>query len=87
MYKIKDKYYVKVSGNFVEVELVYSANDVSLKPTNICLEDNGQLNVEEVNFKDIKESLLNEHKKQITRNMFDNGEIKRPKQTKYSSLK
>ena len=63
LYKIEDKYYVRVGKDFTEVELVYKDNDVDLKPTQNVLEDNGNLYWEEVNFLAIKDNLLEEHNK------------------------
>ena len=56
MYKIKDKYYVKVSGNFVEVELVYSANDVKY------LEKIMRLQYEELVKKGLEKAIIYENK-------------------------
>ena len=63
LYKIEDKYYVRVGKDFTEVELVYKDNDVDLKTTQNVLEDNGNLYWEEVNFLAIKDNLLEEHNK------------------------
>ena len=50
IYKIDNKYYVRVGKDFTEVELVFKDNDVDLKPTQNILEDNGNLKYEEINF-------------------------------------
>ena len=63
LYKISNKYYVKVGKDFVEVELVYSNNDISLKPTNNKIENDGNVKYIEVNFLSEKDNLLAEHKK------------------------
>ena len=58
IYKIEDKYYVRVGKDFTEVELVYKDNDVDLKPTQNILENNGNLVYEEINFWNEKARLL-----------------------------
>lgn len=62
IYKINNKYYVKVGKDFTEVELVFEDNDVDLKPTQNILENNGNVVFEEINFLNAKQSLLEEHK-------------------------
>lgn len=62
IYKIENKYYVRVGKDFTEVELVYADNDVDLKPTQNILEDNGKLLYEEINFMQYKPMLLEQHK-------------------------
>lgn len=61
LYKIDNKYYVRVGKDFTEVELVYKDNDVDLKPTQKVLENNGNINYEEVNFLQEKQKLLDKH--------------------------
>ena len=63
IYKIDNKYYVKVGKDFTEVELVYKDNDVDLKPTQHILENNGNLKYEEVNFLVEKKALLDSYNK------------------------
>ena len=62
IYKIDNKYYVRVGKDFTEVELVFKDNDVDLKPTQNILEDNGNLKYEEINFLQEKNKLLDEYK-------------------------
>ena len=62
IYKIENKYYVRVGKDFTEVELVFEDNDVDLKPTQNIIEDNGNLNYQEINFLNEKGRLLEEHK-------------------------
>ena len=78
IYKIDNKYYVRVGKDFTEVELVFKDNDVDLKPTQNILEDNGNINYTEINFLQEKQSLLDNHK--ATKKVdFDNKEIKTKK--------
>lgn len=78
IYKIDNKYYVRVGKDFTEVELVFKDNDVDLKPTQNILEDNGNINYIEINFLQEKQSLLDKHK--ATKKVeFDNKEIKNKK--------
>lgn len=60
LYKIKNKYYVKVGKDFTEVELVFKDNDVDLKPTQNIIENNGNIAYEEINFLQEKGKLLEE---------------------------
>lgn len=62
LYKIDNKYYVRVGKDFTEVELVFKDNDVDLKPTQKVLENNGNINYEEVNFLQEKTKLLKQSK-------------------------
>ena len=62
IYKIAEKYYVRVGKDFTEVELVFKDNDVDLKPTQNIIEDNGNLTYQEINFLNEKSRLLEEHK-------------------------
>lgn len=62
IYKIEDKYYVRVGKDFTEVELVFNDNDVDLKPTQNILENNGNIKYEEINFLAEKNKLLEENK-------------------------
>lgn len=62
IYKIENKYYVRVGKDFTEVELVFEDNDVDLKPTQNILENNGNIPYEEINFLNEKGRLLEEHK-------------------------
>jgi len=62
IYKIDNKYYVKVGKDFTEVELVFKDNDVDLKPTQNKLENNGNIPYEEINFLQEKGRLLEENK-------------------------
>lgn len=81
LYKIDEKYYVRVGKDFTEVELVFENNDVDLKPTQNILEDNGNVFYEEVNFLSEKEKLLEEY------NMADNNEKINNKNFKKSSFR
>lgn len=72
IYKIDNKFYVKVSGQFVELELVYKNNDVSLKPTTNKIDNKPELKVEEVNFMSIKNQLLKKHNE---KNVFEQKDI------------
>lgn len=72
IYKIDNKFYVKVSGQFVEIELVYENNDVSLKPTTNKINNGPELKVEELNFMSIKSDLLEKHNK---KNVFEQKDI------------
>jgi len=73
IYKIKDKYYIKVGRDFTEVELVFTDNDVDLRPTKNILENNGTISYEEINFMSEKDRLLEEHNKntKISEELFD----------------
>lgn len=62
LYKIKNDFYIKVSGYFVKVDLVYTDNDISLKPTDEKIECNNKIAYNEVNFLSIKDELLAKHK-------------------------
>lgn len=62
IYKIDGKYYIKVGKDFTEVELVFTDNDVDLRPTNNILENNGDIKYQEINFLNEKDNLLKEHK-------------------------
>lgn len=62
IYKIDNKYYVRVGKDFTEVELVFKDNDVDLKPTQNILENNGKLDYKEINFLQEKSKLLDEYK-------------------------
>lgn len=62
IYKIDNKYYVRVGKDFTEVELVFKDNDVDLKPTQNILEDNGNIGYEEINFLQEKPKLLEQNK-------------------------
>lgn len=72
IYKIDNKLYVKVSGQFVELELVYKNNDVSLKPTTNKIDNKPELKVEELNFMSIKPQLLKKHNE---KNVFEQKDI------------
>lgn len=63
LYKIDNDFYIKVSGYFVKVELVYTDNDISLKPTDEKIECNKNIAYNEVNFLSIKDELLAKHEK------------------------
>lgn len=71
IYRIDNKFYVKVSGQFVELELVYENNDVSLKPTTNKINNSPELKVEEVDFMKIKSELL---KNKVRKNVDDSEE-------------
>lgn len=62
IYKIDNKYYVRVGKDFTEVELVFKDNDVDLKPTQNIIENNGNVSYEEINFLQEKPKLLEGHK-------------------------
>lgn len=78
IYKIDNKYYVRVGKDFTEVELVFKDNDVDLKPTQNILEDNGNIKYVEINFLQEKQSLLDKNKA-TKKAEFDNKEIKNKK--------
>lgn len=78
IYKIDNKYYVRVGKDFTEVELVFKDNDVDLKPTQNILEDNGNIKYIEINFLQEKQSLLDKNKA-TKKAEFDNKEIKNKK--------
>lgn len=72
LYLIDDKYYVKVGKDFTEVELVFTDNDVDLKPTSNIIENNGNIMYETINFLDKKQELIEKHKKEKPFNNMDN---------------
>ena len=65
IYKIEDNYYVKVGTNFSKVEMVFSDNDVTLKPTNDKLVVREHPNATPINFLGIKNDLIKEHNKKV----------------------
>lgn len=65
LYKIDSDFYIKVSGYFVKVELVYTDNDISLKPTDEKIECNKNIAYNEINFLSIKDKLLSDHNKSV----------------------
>lgn len=80
IYKIDNKYYVRVGKDFTEVELVFKDNDVDLKPTQNILEDNGNIKYVEINFLQEKQSLLDKHR--VTKKAeFDNKDNKNRNKT------
>lgn len=64
LYKIDNKYYVRVGKDFTEVELVFKDNDVDLKPTNNILEDNGTIKFDTINFLAEKPNILKNHQEE-----------------------
>lgn len=81
LYKIENKYYVKVSNYFVEVELIFKDNDVDLKPTKNKLEINKYIKYTEINFLDEKQNLLkNRNKKQVVEEVTEEVIKEQPKQ-------
>lgn len=62
IYKIGDKYYTRSLPYYYEVELVFSDNDVDLKPTDNIIYDYDVHEYEVIKFLDNKERLIAEHK-------------------------
>ena len=62
IYKIEGKYYIKIGEHFREIELVFSDNDVDLRPIGTFLENRPGLQVEAIDFMNEKGNLLEEHK-------------------------
>lgn len=62
IYKIDGNYYIKSDRKYVQLILTYTSDDVTIEPTDIILEDNGDIKAEELNFLNSKQRLLEEHK-------------------------
>jgi len=89
IYLIDNKYYVKVGKDFTEVELVFTDDDVDLKPTNNKLENNGNIPYVTINFLNEKQELLKQFKnKDKNKEEFSfNNTDKLSKRSKESSFK
>ena len=89
LYLIDNKYYIKVGKDFTEVELVFTDDDVDLRPTNNKLENNGNIPYETINFLSEKEELLKKfkNKKENKEEFSFNNTDKLSKRSKESSFK
>lgn len=61
IYKIRDKYCVKVGSKYYEVELIYKQNDIDLKSTTNVVPYTNEDNIECYIFLEYKKELLKEY--------------------------
>lgn len=76
LYKINNKYYIKRTSCFVEVEFDVTENDVILKPTTNKITINNNVSYDVISYDDLKKEKLSE-KKNVE---FVEDEFEKPKQ-------
>lgn len=65
LYKINNKYYIKRTSCFVEVEFDVTENDVILKPTNNKISINKEMSYDVVSYDNFKKEKLSEKKHKV----------------------
>lgn len=63
LYKIDDKIYVKTSGYYIEVEVVYNNGEIGLKPTANKIECNPNIKFEYTNIQEVENSFKSKKNK------------------------
>lgn len=62
LYKILDKYYVKVGHYFIEVDFIYGDDEIAIKPTERKIEITNDLQYNEISFLELQRQLLENRK-------------------------